>query len=63
MPLITVVVALIVAGVLLWAVTTYVPMQPQIKSLLIAVVIISIVLWLLQVFGVLHTLSSIRVGR
>lgn len=62
MPLITVVIVLIVVGVLLWLVNAYLPMDSKIKSILNAVVVIAVVLWLLQVFGVLGSLSTIRIG-
>jgi hypothetical protein len=38
-------------------------MAGSIKSILNAVVVIAVVLWLLNVFGVLGSLSSIRVGK
>jgi hypothetical protein len=63
MPLIQVLIALIVVGVLLWLVNTYIPMQSTIKSILNAVVVIVVVLWLLNVFGVLHSLTNVRVGN
>lgn len=63
MPLIQVLIALIVIGVLLWLVNTYIPMQGTIKSILNAVVVIVVVLWLLNVFGVLHSLTNVRVGN
>ncbi len=63
MPLINLVIALIVVGVLLWLVNTYIPMDRKIKNILNVVVIIAVVLWLLQVFGVLGSLSSVRIGR
>ncbi len=63
MPLISVVVVLIVVGVLLWLVNTYIPMDGKIKSILNAVVVIAVVLWLLQIFGLLSTFSNIRIGH
>lgn len=57
------IIALIVVGVLLWLINTYLPMDGKIKSILNAVVVIVVVLWLLQVFGVIGSLSSIRVGK
>jgi hypothetical protein len=51
---------LIVVGVLLWLVNSYIPMQGTIKSILNAVVVIVVVLWLLDIFGFLHTLSHVR---
>ena len=62
MPLINVVVALIVVGVLLWLVNTYIPMDGKIKNILNIVVVIAVVIWLLQAFGLLDGLSSIRIG-
>ena len=58
MPLINVVVALIVVGVLLWLVNTYIPMDRKIKSILNAVVVIGVVIWLLQVFGLIGDLRQ-----
>jgi hypothetical protein len=63
MPLINVVIVLIVVGVLLWLVNNYLPMDGKIKSILNAVVVICVVLWLLQAFGVLGSLSTIHVGK
>jgi hypothetical protein len=63
MPLVQVVVVLIVVGVLLWLINRYIPMAGSIKSILNAVVVIAVVLWLLSVFGVLGSLSNIRVGK
>ncbi len=62
MPLLQVLIILVVVGVLLWLVNNYIPMQRTIKSILNGVVVIATVLWLLNVFGVLHSLSRIRVG-
>jgi hypothetical protein len=63
MPLLTVLVVLIVVGVLLWLVQTYIPMAQPIKNIMIAVVVIAVVLWLLQVFGLLDAVSAVHVGR
>jgi len=63
MPLLNVVLTLVVVGVVLWLINTYIPMQGTIKSLLNAVVVIAVVIWLLQVFGLLGSLTSIHVGR
>jgi hypothetical protein len=62
MPLMQVFLALIVVGVLLWLVNRFIPMASSIKSILNAVVVICTVLWLLDVFGLFHSLSRIRVG-
>ena len=63
MPLINVVVVLIVVGVLLWLVNTYIPMDGKIKSILNVVVVIGVVIWLLQAFGLMGDLRAIRIGN
>ena len=60
MPLIQIFVVLIVVGVLLWLVNSFILMAGSIKSILNAVVVIFVVLWLLNVFGVLHSLSTMH---
>ncbi|MGA8733075.1 MAG: Thivi_2564 family membrane protein [Terriglobales bacterium] len=63
MPLLQILIVLIVVGVLLWLVNSYIPMQGTIKSILNAVVIICVVLWLLNVFGLFHSLSGIHISH
>jgi hypothetical protein len=62
MPLLQIVVVLVVVGLLLWLVNRFIPMQGTIKSILNAVVVIVVVLWLLNVFGLFHSLSRIHIG-
>lgn len=52
MPIISLLIMLVVIGVILWLVNTYIPMDQKIKSILNVVVIICVVLWLLNVFGI-----------
>ena len=63
MPLIHIVGILIVVGVLLWLINTYIPMDGKIKSILNAVVVIVVVIWLLQVFGLIGPIEDLRVGH
>jgi hypothetical protein len=63
MPLIQLVIVLIVVGVVLWVINTYIPMQATIKKILNVVVVIAVIIWLLSVFGVLGQLSTIRIGK
>ncbi|MEY4965127.1 MAG: hypothetical protein RL274_710 [Pseudomonadota bacterium] len=60
--LINIIIVLVVVGVLLWLVNTYIPMDSKIKSILNAVVVICVVLWLLQAFGIIGSLNTIRVN-
>jgi hypothetical protein len=63
MSLISLAVTLIVIGVLLWLVNTYIPMDGKIKNILNVVVVICVVVWLLYAFGVLNHSGDIRVPR
>jgi len=51
--MIAVLVVLIVIGVLLWLVETYIPMAAPIKTIIRVVVVLFLCLWLLSVFGLL----------
>jgi len=61
MSVLTILIVLVVAGVILWLVNTYIPMDRKIKSILNAVVVILVVIWLLRAFGVLDSLKNVRV--
>ena len=63
MSLISLIITLIVIGVLLWLVNTYIPMDGKIKKILNVVVVICVVVWLLFAFGVLDHSSDIRVPQ
>lgn len=60
MSLISVILTLIVVGVLLWLVNTYIPMAASIKKILNVVVVIAVILWLLYGFGVIGSGNEIR---
>lgn len=62
MSVLTILLVIVGVGVLLWLVNSYIPMQPTIKSILNAVVIILLVLWLLSAFGVIDALRGTQVG-
>ncbi len=63
MPLIEIVIVLIVVGVILWLINTFIPMAGPIKSLLNAVVVIVLVIWILKIFGLWHYITALRVGK
>ena len=62
MPLITIVLVLIVVGVVLWLINTYIPMDRKIKNILNIVVVVIVIIWLLQVFGLMGQLNKVKVG-
>jgi hypothetical protein len=61
MPLLTLIITLAVIGAVLWLITTYIPMEPTIRKVLVAVVVIAVVLWLLKAFGLLSSLNAVTV--
>jgi hypothetical protein len=61
MPLLTVLIVLIVAGVLLWLVNNYIPMDGKIKNIFNIVVVIVVIVWLLKVFGIFSFLKDIHI--
>jgi hypothetical protein len=54
--LIDIVLILIVVGLIMWLVNTYIPMAGGIKSLLNVVVFVVVLIWVLQVFGLVGTI-------
>ena len=63
MPLINLILILVAVGVILYLINNYIPMDPKIKSILNLVVVIAVIIWLLSVFGVIGSLSGMRVGK
>ena len=60
MPLINVVVTLIIVGVVLWLINTYIPMQGTVKKILNFVVVAVVILWLLYGFGIINHSGDIH---
>jgi hypothetical protein len=63
MPVMQLIITLVVAGVGLWLINSYIPMDRKIKTILNVVVVIIVLLWLLGVFGVLGSVPHMRIGR
>ncbi|RPI69980.1 MAG: hypothetical protein EHM38_00315 [Geobacteraceae bacterium] len=63
MPLIHLIIVLVVVGLVLWVINSYIPMQATIKRILNVVVVIAVIIWLLSVFGVIGNISAIRIGK
>ena len=61
MSLIFLLLILVVVGVILWLINTYIPMDRKIKNILNVVVVIVVVLWLLQAFGLIDSLRNVRI--
>lgn len=58
--LLHVILVLVIAGVLLWAIESFIPMDAKVLRLLQAVVIIVLILWLLRVFGIINILPGLN---
>jgi succinate dehydrogenase hydrophobic anchor subunit len=63
MPVLQLILTLVIAGVGLWLINTYVPMDSKIKTILNVVVVIIVLLWLAGVFGILGSVPHLRIGR
>ncbi|MDB6125533.1 MAG: hypothetical protein JWQ71_4526 [Pedosphaera sp.] len=63
MSLMSLVITLIVVGVLLWLINTYIPMDGKIKKIINIVVVVAVVLWVLSAFGVIGHTGDIRVPQ
>jgi hypothetical protein len=61
MPLFTILLVIIVVGVLLWLINSFIPMDHNIKRILNVVVMIILIVWLLKVFGIFSTLMDIHI--
>ena len=60
MPLVYIVLVLIVVGVGLWLINTFIPMAGSIKTILNAVVVVAVVIWVLQAVGMWGRVSSYK---
>lgn len=60
MPLVNIVIALIVVGVALWLINTFIPMANSIKTILNVVVVVSVVIWVLQAVGMWGRITSYK---
>jgi hypothetical protein len=61
MTLVNIVVVLVVVGLLLWLINTYIPMAAAIKSVLNVVVFIVVTIWLLQGFGLIGNIPGVHI--
>jgi hypothetical protein len=61
MPLLNIVLVLIVVGVALWLVNSYIPMASSIKAILNVVVVIAVAVWVLKAVGLWGSVTNYRV--
>jgi hypothetical protein len=63
MSLISLLIILVIVGVVLWLINSYIPMDGKIKKILNVVVVVIVILWLLSAFGVLGSQSHMHIGN
>jgi len=63
MSLVQLVIVLVVTGLAMWLINSYVPMQGSIKKILNVVVVIAVVLYILAAFGIIGNIPGIRIMR
>lgn len=61
MTLVSIVVILVIVGLLMWLINTYIPMATGIKSVLNVVVFIVVLIWILQTFGLIGNIPGLRI--
>ena len=57
--MLSLIVTLVLIGVILCLVNTYIPMDGNIKKILNIVVLVAVVLWLLSIFGILGAIGPV----
>ena len=63
MTLANIVVVLVVTGLVMWLINTYIPMANAIKSLLNVVVFIVVLVWVLQGIGIIGAIPGVTMPR
>jgi hypothetical protein len=58
--LVNIVVILVVVGLVMWLINTYIPMAGAIKSLLNIVVFAVVLIWVLQTFGLIGAIPGLK---
>jgi hypothetical protein len=60
MSLLNIVAILVVVGLMMWIINTYIPMAGAIKGLLNVVVLVVVLIWILQTFGIIGAVPGLR---
>jgi hypothetical protein len=63
MSLANIVVVLVVTGLVMWLINTYIPMANAIKSLLNVIVFVVVLIWVLQGVGIIGPISGFNMPR
>ncbi len=60
MTLVNIVVILVVVGLVMWLINSYIPMAAAIKSLLNIIVFVVLLIWILQTFGLIGAIPGLK---
>ena len=60
MSLVTIIVVLVVIGLVLYLINTYIPMARPVKTVLNVIVVLMLCLWLLNAFGIVNVPIRIK---
>lgn len=63
MSLMSLILVLVFVGVILWLINAFIPMDGKIKQILNVAVVIFLIIWLLQAFGLFAGMHDIRIGN
>jgi len=58
--MISILIVLVIVGVALYCLNTLVPMDPRIKTVINALVLLVVFLWILQALGIWHGMPNLR---
>lgn len=62
MSILAVIITIVIVGLVLWAINTYVPLDQKIKTILNVVVVIFMIVWLLKILGAWAYLGSTKLN-
>jgi len=62
MSLVSIADVLVVVGVVLWAINSFIPMARSVKTILNILVVVVLCVWLLQLFGLMGSIKNFRLG-
>lgn len=54
MDILSLIIVLVVLGLVLWLVQTYLPLPPPIKTVIVVVAVLAVIIWLLQLVVIGH---------
>ena len=61
MSILSILIVLVVFGVILWLVNSYIPMDAKIKKIINIVAVVAVIIWLLRAFGAFKYLGSAHI--